>query len=111
MISRHPAHVTSGRQHPTAVFLRAEQGREAGTRVETGQTQPVDRSVVAHQGDGLGVADQAVVLDAERHAASAGDEREANGATGVPAPVVLFTIAFVNGVRGAFALHRHASPR
>jgi hypothetical protein len=25
--------------------------------------------------------------------------------------VVLLTIAFVNGVRGAFALHRHASPR
>lgn len=25
--------------------------------------------------------------------------------------VVMFTIAFVNGVRGAFALHRQASPR
>ena len=25
--------------------------------------------------------------------------------------VLLFTVAFVNGVRGAFALHRHESPR
>jgi hypothetical protein len=48
---------------PVPIALVAEQGRETGPGVEAGQTQPVDRAVPAHQGGGLGVGDDRVVLD------------------------------------------------
>src|SRR5690606_39212836 len=45
---------------PCPVLLRTEQGRERGRRVEAGQAQPVDRTVIADVGASLHVADQAV---------------------------------------------------
>ena len=53
---------------PRAVVLVPEQLGEAGRRVEAGQAQPVDRPVPADQGRGVEVADDAVILDGERHA-------------------------------------------
>lgn len=56
---------------PVAVVVVAEQRRETGRRVETGQAEPVDGTVPADQGGGLEVADEGVVLDAldtSRHA-------------------------------------------
>ena len=52
---------------PAAVLGPAEQGREAGARVEPGPAQPVDGAVAANQGRRLAVPDQRVVLDAQRH--------------------------------------------
>ena len=48
---------------PVAIAPVAEQRREAGPGVEAGQAQPVDRAVPAHQGRGLGVGNDRIVLD------------------------------------------------
>ena len=53
------------RQYPCSSV--AEQLGEAGVGVEPGQAQPVDRPVAAHQRRGVGVADDPVVLDRQRH--------------------------------------------
>ncbi len=58
-----------GREPPAAVPLVAEQCGEATGGVETGQAEPVDRSVPADQSGGLQVPDQAVVLDPSCHEA------------------------------------------
>src|SRR4030095_12130641 len=55
---------------PEAVVLGPEQGGEARRCIETRQAEPVDRSVRADQGDGVGVTDQRVVLDAQSHEVS-----------------------------------------
>ena len=52
---------------PRAVLLRAEEAGEAGRGIEAGQAEPIDRAVQPHQCSRMGVADQRVVLDAERH--------------------------------------------
>ena len=46
---------------------RAKQRREAGTGVEAGETEPVDGPVAANEGDGLGVANERVIFDAQIH--------------------------------------------
>ena len=56
-----------GGQEPAAVLGGAQQGGEAGGRVEARHAQPIDRAVARHQGARLAVADQRVVLDAARH--------------------------------------------
>ena len=62
---------TPGRgEQPAAVGAVAEQGGEAGRRVEPGQAQPVDRPLPAHQPGRVGVADQGVVLDGRGHGAT-----------------------------------------
>ena len=44
-----------------------QQGGEAGPRVEAREAEPVDRPVAGDQGRRLAVADQGIVLDAQRH--------------------------------------------
>ncbi len=55
------------RDQPATVALVSEERGEAGRRVEPRHAQPVDGAVAPHQSRGLGVADERVVLDAERH--------------------------------------------
>jgi hypothetical protein len=50
------------RDLPVSVPFVAKQRGEAGRGVEAGQTQPVDRSVVAHQRRGVQIPDQTVIL-------------------------------------------------
>ncbi len=50
-------------EEPAPVLVATEQRREAGTPVEPGYAQPVDRTVARHQRDRFGVADDGVVLD------------------------------------------------
>jgi hypothetical protein len=50
------------------VLGAAEEGREAGVRVEPREAEPVDGAVRADEGGRLGVADDRVVFDPERHA-------------------------------------------
>src|SRR5690606_7947726 len=50
---------------PAAVVQRAEQGGEAGARIEMRHAQPVDRAVPPDERAGEGVADERVVLDRE----------------------------------------------
>jgi hypothetical protein len=54
-------------EQPPARGLVPQQRGEAGGGVEPGQAQPVDRPVPAHQGRGVQVAEQPVVLDAAGH--------------------------------------------
>ena len=60
-------HVVCRGEQPAPVRLVAEQRGEAGGRVEARQAEPVDRAVVADERRRLGVADQRVVLDPQRH--------------------------------------------
>ncbi len=69
-VAARDAHVLGrGRDLPAAVGLVAQQGGEAGVGIEPRPAQPVDRAVDGHQGGGLAVADQGVVLDPGRHQA------------------------------------------
>ncbi len=56
-----------GGQEPRAVLLVAEEGGEARGRVESGQAQPVDGTVGAHQCRGVQVAEHSVVFDPQSH--------------------------------------------
>ena len=49
------------------MFRAAEQGREAGSRIEPRPAQPVDRSVAADERGGFAIADQSVVLNERTH--------------------------------------------
>ena len=61
----------AGRRDPPAAMLRfAEQGGEAGRRVEPRKAQPVDAAVPSHQRRSVGVSDASVVLDV--HGAGSG---------------------------------------
>ena len=62
-------------QQPVPVLLLAQQGREARRRVERGQAQPVQGPVDADQGSRVAVADGGVVLDRQRHAGQASEQR------------------------------------
>ena len=64
--ARGSAAVAGGQAEP-AVLGAAQQGREAGGRVEAGQAEPVDGAAARDQGRGLAVADQRVVLDGVGH--------------------------------------------
>ncbi len=55
---------------PGAMVPGAQEGREAGLRVEARQTQPVHRTVRADQRDRLHVTDDGVVFDPARHMSS-----------------------------------------
>ena len=57
------------RQQPAAVLVVAEEGREAGARVEPRQAQPVDRAVPADEARRVRVADERVVLERQGHGA------------------------------------------
>src|SRR3712207_7685932 len=50
-----------------SVLLGAEQGGEDRAGVEPRHAQPVDRPVPPHQGRGLGVGNDRVLLDRQRH--------------------------------------------
>ena len=63
-----------GREQPPTVLRGAEQGREAGARVEAGQAQPVDRAAAADEGGGAEVAEHGVVLDRRGHVRTHGGE-------------------------------------
>ena len=60
-------HLAGRGDPPGAVVLGPEQRREARGRVEPRQAEPVDRSVLADQRRGAQVADDAVILDRQRH--------------------------------------------
>ena len=55
------------RDLPATVVLVAEDRGEAGSGVEPGQAEPVDRAVPADQRRGVLVTDDGVVLDRQRH--------------------------------------------
>src|SRR5699024_10209517 len=59
-----------GCELPEAGRLVAQQGGEASRRVESGQAQPVHRTVLADQRRGLQIPEQSVVLDPLRHGRS-----------------------------------------
>jgi ABC-type phosphate transport system substrate-binding protein len=77
----------------------AEQGREHRPAVEARQAEPVDRAVPTDEGGALGVAEQGVVLDQQRHRAlppggvtgPSGSRatlyRRVTGGTNLPAPL------------------------
>ena len=52
-----------GRNNPSTVFSRAEQGGEASVRVKSRQAEPIDRTIPADQGRRLAIADKGVLLD------------------------------------------------
>src|SRR5439155_20438093 len=60
------------RGQPAAVLGLAQQGGEAGAGVEARQAQPIDRPVAAHQGGGVTIAEQGIILDARGHDSSSG---------------------------------------
>ena len=55
------------RDQPASVALASQERGEAGRGVEARHAQPVDRAVAADEAGGLRVADERVVLDAQRH--------------------------------------------
>ena len=57
------AHRARRRETPATVPLVADQRGETRRGVVARQAKPVDRAVATHEGAGLGVADEAVVLD------------------------------------------------
>ena len=59
-----------GRDQPAAVAGIAEEGGEAGRRIEARHAQPVDGTVRAHEGRGLRVTDQAVLFDSQSAASA-----------------------------------------
>ena len=52
---------------PAPVFRAADEGREAGTRIEPRPAEPIHRAVAADKGRGFAIADQGVVFDPSRH--------------------------------------------
>ena len=60
-----------GGEQPSAVVGSSQEGGKAGGRVEAGHAQPIERTVPAHQGGGMGVADQGIILDPLAHEGSA----------------------------------------
>jgi hypothetical protein len=58
-----PACLLPGREQPVAILGTSEQRREAGAGVEARETEPVDRSVPAHQRRGVEIAQECVVFD------------------------------------------------
>ena len=63
---RRPHRRSGRREQPASVILGAEEGGEAGARVEAREATPVDGAVAADERHRLEVADQPVVLD-QRH--------------------------------------------
>jgi hypothetical protein len=58
------------RNEPSSIVSRSKQAGKAGSRVETGPAQPIDRAVAADQSGCLAVADQRIVFDAKCHCCS-----------------------------------------
>src|SRR5262249_54395763 len=52
---------------PIAVLIRAEQRGKARVRIETRQTQPIDRAGARDERDGPRVADEPIVFDESSH--------------------------------------------
>lgn len=53
---------------PSAMFRRAEEGRETSVRIKPRPTQPIDRAIATDQCSCLAVADKRVVFNTQRHA-------------------------------------------
>src|SRR5829696_2865873 len=58
---------TGRSNQPASVFLSAKQRSEDGAGVKPGYAQPVDRAVAANQRCCLGVTDNRVILNGQRH--------------------------------------------
>ena len=56
-----------GSDLPAAVLGRAQQGRKAGARVKSRQTQPIDRTIAIDQRGRVTVANQGVIFDPASH--------------------------------------------
>src|ERR1043165_9491497 len=56
-----------GRDQRSSVLGCAQQGCEAGAGIETRETKPVDRAIVADKRGGAHVADQGIIFDQSRH--------------------------------------------
>ncbi len=61
--SMHRACGGDGRQRPTTVLGAAKQGCEAGPRIESRQTQPVDGAIPSDQSGSMAIADQRIVFN------------------------------------------------
>ncbi len=64
------AYFVGGRDQPPSLIRRAEERSETGGGIEARKAQPVDRSVAAHQGRRLAIADQCVVFNSRCHGCS-----------------------------------------
>src|SRR5205814_2850973 len=52
-----------GQETPAAIFFVAEQRREARTRIEARETEPIDRTVATDKRPGLRVTQECVIFD------------------------------------------------
>ena len=65
--SRRRHDLASGGEQPPSVVLGAKERSEGRGGVESGKTEPVDAAVAPDQTRGVAVADQGIVLNAQRH--------------------------------------------
>src|SRR5660398_183276 len=63
----HLPHLRLRSDAPGTVVLISEQGGEEGGGVEAGEAQPIDGTVLAHQGGRLRISDQTIVLYGQSH--------------------------------------------